>query len=220
MPLLNNKVNNQTKERQMALKHVGRIRTNKNRVVVAYRTVPGDAKHAVIVNIQALSADEHDSLMTQVESQAGQDAYEFAEMMARATLPDGRNMLAAFHTTGKMMKVAVEDVEMQPDHQTVLPLNELNEMIAKQRGVTIDELAIQPNVPATPQAEAKPVASMQTADIKAPQDAVLSDEDLAAQYRSQADSLYKEAKALRAQAEELVPTTKKSKAKATASAAG
>ena len=62
---------------------------------------------------------------------------------------------------------------------------------------------------------------MQTADIKAPaQDSVLSDEDLAAQYRSQADSLYKEAKALRAQAEDLVPTTKKSKAKATASAVG
>lgn len=203
----------------MALKHVGRIKKNKNKVVVAYRTIPGDAKSAVVVNTQALSADEHDSLMIQVESQAGQSAYEFAEMMARASLPDGRNMLAAFHKTGKMMKVAVEEVEMQPDHQTIIPLNELNQMIADQKGVTIDELALQPNVPAT--SEATPVASMQTADIKAPQqDTVLSDEDLAAQYRSQADSLYKEAKALRAQAEELVPTIKKSKAKATASAAG
>ena len=203
----------------MALKHVGRIKKNKNKVVVAYRTIPGDAKSAVVVNTQALSADEHDSLMIQVEAQAGQSAYEVAEMMARASLPDGRNMLAAFHKTGKMMKVAVEEVEMQPDHQTIIPLNELNQMIADQKGVTIDELALQPNVPA--QSEATPVASMQTADIKAPQqDTVLSDEDLAAQYRSQADSLYKEAKALRAQAEELVPTIKKSKAKATASAVG
>jgi hypothetical protein len=205
----------------MALKHVGRIKKSKNKVVVAYRTIPGDAKSAVVVNTQALSADEHDSLMIQVESQAGQSAYEFAEMMARASLPDGRNMLAAFHTTGKMMKVAVEEVEMQPDHQTTIPLNELNQMIADQKGVTIDELALQPNVPAKTESKATPVASMQTADIKAPaQDSVLSDEDLAAQYRSQADSLYKEAKALRAQAEDLVPTTKKSKATATASAAG
>jgi len=61
---------------------------------------------------------------------------------------------------------------------------------------------------------------MQTADIPAPQDnTVLSDEDLAAQYRSQADALYKEAKSLRAKAEELVPTIKKSK-KATQSATG
>ena len=205
----------------MALKHVGRIKKSKSKVVVAYRTIPGDSKSCVVVNTQALGADEHDSLMTQVESQAGQSAYEFAEMMARASLPDGRNMLAAFHTTGKMMKLAVDDVEMQPDHQTIIPLNELNQMIADQKGVTIDELALQPNAPAKTESKATPVASMQTADIKAQaQDSVLSDEDLAAQYRSQADSLYKEAKALRAQAEDLVPTTKKSKAKATASAAG
>jgi hypothetical protein len=205
----------------MALKHVGRIKKSKSKVVVAYRTIPGDSKSCVVVNTQALGADEHDSLMTQVESQAGQSAYEFAEMMARASLPDGRNMLAAFHTTGKMMKLAVDDVEMQPDHQTIIPLNELNQMIADQKGVTIDELALQPNAPAKTESKATPVASMQTADIKAPaQDSVLTDEDLAAQYRSQADSLYKEAKALRAQAEDLVPTTKKSKAKATASAAG
>ena len=191
----------------MALKHVGRLKNNKNKVVVAYRTIPGDAKHAVVVNTPGLSADEHDSLMKYVESQAGQDAYEFAEMMARATLPDGRNMLAAFHQTGKMMKVAVEEVEMQPDHQTVMPLDELNQMIAEQKGVTIDELAIKPNVPVNESTEATPVASMQTADIPASQDNnVLSDADLAAQYRSQADGLYKEAKALRAKAEELVPT--------------
>jgi hypothetical protein len=205
----------------MALKHVGRLKNNKNKVVVAYRTIPGDAKHAVVVNTPGLSADEHDSLMKYVESQAGQDAYEFAEMMARATLPDGRNMLAAFHQTGKMMKVAVEEVEMQPDHQTVMPLDELNQMIAEQKGVTIDELAIKPNVPVNESTEATPVASMQTADIPASQDNnVLSDADLAAQYRSQADGLYKEAKALRAKAEELVPTIKKSKAKATSSVAG
>jgi hypothetical protein len=41
---------------------------------------------------------------------------------------------------------------------------------------------------------------------------VLSDDELAASYRSQADRLYKEAKALRDQAEALVPTKKKSKA--------
>ena len=206
----------------MALKHVGRLKNNKNKVVVAYRTVPGDSKHAVVVNTVSLSADEHDSLMTTVESQAGQEAYEFAQMMARATLPDGRNMLAGFHTTGKMMKVAVDDVEMQPDHQTVMPLAELNQLIAEQKGVTIDELAIQPDVPQDESVEkATPVATMQTADIPAPQsNDVLTDADLAAQYRSQADGLYKEAKALRAKAEELVPTIKKSKAKATSSVAG
>jgi len=206
----------------MALKHVGRIKSNKQKVVVAYRTIPGDSSHAVVVNTVTLGADEHDALMTQVESEAGQSAYEFAEMMARATLPDGRNMLHAFHQTGKMMKVAVDTVEMQPDHRTVLPLAELNQMIADQKGVTIDELAIAPDGPVANQNTATPVASMQTANIPTPttEGGILSDTDLAAQYRSQADSLYKEAKALRAQAEGLVPTVKKSKTKATASVKG
>jgi hypothetical protein len=45
-------------------------------------------------------------------------------------------------------------------------------------------------------------------------DGVLSDEDLAAQYRSQADAMFKEAKRLREQAEELAPTKKKTKTSA------
>ena len=195
---------------------------SKNKVVVAYRTIPGDSSSAVIVNINALGADEHDSLMKAVESESGQSAYEFAELMARVTLPDGRNMLSGFHATGKMMKVAVNEVEMQPDHQTTIPLNDLNQLIATQKGVTIDELAVQPDVPVAAPV-ATPVASMETADIATPAanaSEVLSDSDLAAQFRSQADSLYKEAKALRAQAEELVPTIKKSKTKATASVDG
>jgi len=39
--------------------------------------------------------------------------------------------------------------------------------------------------------------------------AVIDDAALAAQYRSQADTMFKEAKRLREQAEELVPTKKK-----------
>ncbi len=42
-------------------------------------------------------------------------------------------------------------------------------------------------------------------------EAPLDDEALAAQYRSQADTLFKEAKRLREQAEDLVPTKKKAK---------
>ena len=59
-------------------------------------------------------------------------------------------------------------------------------------------------------------AEAQAARIQAPDNAALSDEDLAASYRSQADRMYKEAKRLREQAEELVPTKKKSKTSAKA----
>ena len=53
------------------------------------------------------------------------------------------------------------------------------------------------------------------APLQAPQDGVLTDEQLAAQYRSQADALFKEAQSLRKQAEELVPTKKTAATKKT-----
>jgi hypothetical protein len=200
----------------MALKHVGRIATNRRKVVVAYRVVPDEPDNCVVVQTENLSADEHDTLIKTVESAAGQEAEEFAVAMARAFLPDGRNMLAAFHTTGKMRKVPSKDVEMTPNGNTTINLAELNNMIAEQKGVTVGDLAMR-STPAsdTPATEGEVDAVAQytesTPATTPTTDGVLSDEELAAQYRSQADALFKEAKALREQAEELVPTKRKKK---------
>ena len=199
----------------MALKHVGRITANKRKVIVAYRVVPGDPDHCLVVQTENLSADEHDTLIKSVESAAGQEAYEFAECMARTYLPDGRNMLAGFSHTGKLNKVETSQVEMTPNGNTVIALNELNKTIADQQGVTVADLAlkgpdgetVQPTANTTEPA-VDPVATYTTETTPAT-DGVLDDTALAAQYRSQADALFKEAKALREQAEQLVPTKKK-----------
>jgi len=200
----------------MALKHVGRIAANRRKVVVAYRVVPDEPENCVVVQTENLSADEHDALIKAVESAAGQEAEEFAVAMARAYLPDGRNMLAGFHTTGKMRKVPQADVEMTPNGNTTINLAELNKLIADQRGVTVGDLAMRSNpseaAPA-PEGEVDPVAQYtETTQVSQPaSDGIITDEQLAAQYRSQADALFKEAKALREQAEELVPTKRKTK---------
>lgn len=198
------------------LKHIGRMVKNKRKVVVAYNVVPGESDSAVVVTTENLSADEHDTLMKLVESPAGQESTHLADAMARTRLPDGRNMLAAFHTQGKMVKVATDTIEMTPNTQTAVKLSEINEAIAQQRGVSVADLA-----PKDPSGQTAPAQEPQltSTEIAQPQnDGVLSDEDLAAQYRSQADSLFKEAKRLREQAEELVPTKKKAKAKTEESA--
>lgn len=189
----------------MALKHVGRIAANKRKVVVAYRVVPGEPENCVVVQTENLMAEEHDTLMKAIESAAGQEANEFAEVMARTILPDGRNMLAGFHTTGKLRKVPTDAVEMTPDRNTTIMLNDLNNMIAEQRGVTVAELAIEGATAPAQTAETPIAETTQTTE------AVLSDDDLAKQYRSQADAMFKEAKRLREQAEELSPTKKKAK---------
>lgn len=195
----------------MALKHVGRVKTNQRKVVVAYRTVPDEPNNCIVVTTENLMADEHDTLMKLLESNAGQTAYEFAEAMARTLLPDGRNMLAAFHTTGKMVKLATDLIEMTPDTSTNVLLSELNRAIAQQKGVSVEDLALKgPATKAEKPAnvtETKEVASVET--LQAPADGVLTDEQLASKYRSDADRLYKEAKRLREEAEKLAPSKKK-----------
>ena len=198
----------------MAFKHVGRVIKTKKKCAVAYRVVPGDPNNCLVVMTESLDAGEHDTLMNLIESQTGQDAYELGEAMARTQLPDGRNMLAGFHTTGKFQKVDSKLIEMTPNNVTSIPLEELNKNIAEQKGVTVADLAlkgedgqtVQPSVETT-DSPVDPTATYTTGNT----DDVLTDEALAAQYRSQADSLFKEAKRLREQAEELVPTKRKSK---------
>jgi len=207
----------------MALKHVGRIAANKRKVIVAYRVVPDEPDNCVVVTTENLNSEEHDTLMKAVESASGQEAEEFAVAMARTYLPDGRNMLSGFHTTGKMRKVPSEAVEMTPNSNTTINLAELNKILAEQKGVTVGDLAMRstPAAPSTKTEDAVDAAAMYAneapaAPVAAPVDGVLSDLDLAKQYRSQADRLSKEAAELRRQAEELVPTKKKAKTKESA----
>lgn len=202
----------------MALKHVGRIKTTKRKVAVAYRTIPGDPYSALVVTTENLMAEEHDALMKLIESDAGQSANELALAMARTTLPDGRNMLAGFHTTGKMVKVDTSNVEMTPDKVTVLQLDELNKIIAEQKGVALEDLAVQDTGAKVQQAASVNEVPEVVEPLQAATNDVLTDEQLAAQYRSQADAMYKEAKRLREAAEELVPTKKRAKAKTEESA--
>lgn len=205
------------------LKHVGRMANNQRRIVVAYKVVPGEPDHAIVVTTENLAAEEHDTLMKLVESAAGQEAEDLATAMMRTPLPDGSNMLARFHTTGKMIKVPTKNVEMVPNRNTTILLSDLNEAIAQQRGVTVADLAVkgkngqtvQPNTDQSLTAADMAAQTAGTSTLSA--DGVITDEALAAKFRSDADRLSKEAAALRRQAEELVPT-KKTTTKQTTSA--
>jgi hypothetical protein len=221
------------------LKHVGRIKNNKRRVIVAYRTVPNEPYNALVVPTESLPADEHDALIRLVESATGQQAYELAEAMFRSTLPDGRNMLASFHATGHLRKVATKDIEMTPDHVTSISLDQLNEVIATQKGVSVADLALVPtetrDVERVAKEKAEKEKAISEADTVGDDDPVviamkasnsvplveavvadvapLTNESLALQLVQQAEAMIREAKALQAKAEELAPAPKKTTAR-------
>ena len=201
-------------------KHVGRT-TNNRKCVVAYRVIPEDPDNCLVIMTESLEAAEHDALINLVDSQAGQSEYELATAMARTQLPDGRNMLAGFNQTGKLMKLKTSEVNMTPNFQTSVNLAELNTMIAEQKGTTVAGLALQDPTkeatpaPSAPVSQAAPTMTAMDETVNTSEE-VLTDEALAAQFRSQADALFKEAKSLREQAEELVPTKRKTKSKESA----
>jgi hypothetical protein len=195
------------------IKHIGRIKNNKRRAIVAYRTIPNDPYSALVVLTESLPADEHDTLIKLVESPAGQQADELAIAMSRSYLPDGRNMLAGFHATGQLKKIATDQVEMTPNSQTSILLSELNEIIAKQKGVALEDLAVKPSgqqeKPVNTSTLNTNVNAVVNEEIIINNNVELTTEELAAQMRSQADAMFKEAKKLREKAEELVPTKRK-----------
>lgn len=197
------------------MKHVGKMKNNGAKIVVAYRTIPGDPYSALVVGTQALMDAYHDSLMSLVESDIGQQADELADVMAVRRFPDGTNMLHYLHTNGFLKKVPTNGVLITPDTKSSVPLDELNNIIAQQKGIRLEDLAIKDGsntvVPTMPETSTEEPAVV-VDDTPAESSISLTP----AEMRSRADALYKEAAKLRKAADELDPPKSKKAAKETA----
>jgi len=181
------------------MKHVGKMKNNSARVVVLYRTVPGEPNNCLIVGTQGLGDSYHDTLMTLIESDNGQQANELADILAVRKFPDGSVMLEYLHSRGHIKKVPTSNVLMTPNSQTQIVLSELNEIIAKNLGVTIDELAVTDGSQTAPKAKtAKKSEELSSTENKK---STLTP----AEMRSRADALYKEAALLRKDADAIDP---------------
>ena len=196
------------------VKHVGRFKANGRKCLIAYRTLPGESDSALVIQTENLSDEQHDYLMKLVESQNAQSAYEFAEVLARTRFQDGSIMLSNLHVNKKLIKVKTSDIEVVPNMRATIGLDQLNQIIAEQRGISVNDLALgnQTSVQDVVKVSdiAPPVEKFDTPAFETKQPAEpLSDDDLAKKYRSDADRLSKEAAQLRRMAEELVPTKKK-----------
>lgn len=197
------------------IKHVGRMIESGRKCLVAYRTIPNDAYNCLIIPTERLDTSQHDSIINLVESNAAQTAYEFAEVLARNMFPDGSNMLVQLHRKGLLVKTPTDKVEMTPNLQATVNLAQLNQMIAEQRGVSVQDLALQDNAKDIASAKELPLDLVddlgKTTSANINQE--ISIEDQAKRFRSEADRLSKEAAELRRKAEELVPTKKPNKSK-------
>lgn len=210
------------------IKHVGRIKSTGRKCLIVFRTLPNDAFNCLVVLTENLTPSYHDALINLVESNAAQVAFEFADVLNRNIFSDGTNMLRSMHVQGMLTKLPTDAVEITPNAHATILLAELNQLIAEQQGVSVQDLAVkEDNVKnAEVQEIAKikdlmepevvdPIEEQQLNQVLSQVEQPLSDDDLAKKYRSDADRLSKEAAQLRRMAEELVPSKKKQKEKST-----
>jgi hypothetical protein len=201
------------------MKHVGKMKNNDAPVIIVFRTLPGDPNSCLVIGTQGLGPSHHDDLMRVVESPEAQEAFELGTVLSVRRFSDNNTILPWLHQQGKMRKVATDTVLVTPEPNQSVGLDELNKIIAQQKGLSLEQLSIGAD---QTKAEVTEVATIADTPAKAtvtPKTEVVADapaanatpEDQAKFYRSQADKLSKQAADMRRKAEELSPTVKKAK---------
>jgi hypothetical protein len=184
------------------MKHVGKMKNNNAKIIIVYRTLPGDPYSALVVGTNGLGDTYHDALMNLVQDNSAQQSNELADILAVRKFPDGSNMLEWLHNRGSLKKVPTSGVIVTPDTQTSIPLDELNVIIAEQKGVSIDELAI---------TDGKTPNKKSVDSKKSVEETVVVEDTSPAALRSKADALFKQAQLLRKQADEMDPPKRRTK---------
>jgi hypothetical protein len=204
------------------LKHIGRMIRNKAKVLVVFRTLPGESNYALIIPVSQLSDSYHDSIMKLVEEDQAQEVFEFGEILFHRSFSDGRPMLQALRADNLLQKVPTDSVEMTPTTTDVIGLHQLNVLIAEQKNCAIDDLyTFVSGAPKKAHATVEEVVQVKdlgkdlgeptipAKPLKAAANEVLDDVSIARSYRSQEDAMYKEAARLRKEADSLDPPQKK-----------
>jgi hypothetical protein len=198
-----------------SLKHVGKMKKAGSKVLVAFRTLPGESNQALVIPVASLPDEYHDNIMKLVETDEAQSAFEFGEVLFTRSFADGRPMLQALRADGRLAKVPTDDVIMSPSPGSEIQLHQLNTLIAEQKNCAVDDLCT--FVSGAPKDKPEELVKVKdisptsetTAPLKASANEALSDKDIAKSYRSQADAMYKEAARLRKEADDLDPPQKK-----------
>jgi hypothetical protein len=219
----------------MVLKHIGKH--NQQKVVIAYREIPGEEHMALVVYSDSLPSAVHDDVMRCLETPASQNTPDFYNVLYRTLGTDGVNILQSLHSKNWLKKVPCNQVIVTPNTSSSIRLDGLNKLLKEmaqgeeavkrmaeidsQRGMggpQAQKRKVEQEVGVPPNSRAGEVQ----VPMSAPLDGALSDADLSAQRLSQASNMKRQAEQLLAEAKRLeteanalspknVTTTKKTK---------
>ena len=111
------------------IKHVGLH--NAKDVIIVLHKLPMEEHMCLVLNSDKIPPAYVHEVVKHLNSEAGQNAKEFASILETATLPDGRNLGQVLHVEGHFKKVPTNQVFVTPDKVNKVRLNDLNEYLAK-----------------------------------------------------------------------------------------
>jgi hypothetical protein len=193
----------------MILKHIAKH--NDKKVVIIFREVPGEDHMALVVYPEILPTHFHQAIMRVLESEQGQQAEHFGEVLFRELLPDGRQILPTLHKEGMIKKVQTNQVTVTPNAKSTVRLDELNRILNQLRigdaaKEKMEELDLNSGLVTrnrNPQAREPVAVDVLTDDVLAKQRI-----EQAAKMEAEATAMIEESKRLRAEAYSLDSTLK------------
>lgn len=145
------------------VKHVGQI--GGAPCVILFREVPQEPDNCLIVETTSLTSQQHDALMSVVQSPEAQEASELSDVLNRRQFVDGTNMLAGLHYNKNIRKVPVSLVMLTPRPNQAVSLAEVNAEIRKIKNKSNPPLKTEIN----PQSLATPPVPDVSSDVLAEQ---------------------------------------------------
>ena len=114
-------------------KHVGTV--NSKKAIIVQRQLSGDESHmAVVIYSEIMPSKYHDDIMKVLESDEGQQAWEFRDILERRMMGDGQNMLEALSGEGYLKRVPAANVMVTPNSKSSMRLDELTKLLGEVGG--------------------------------------------------------------------------------------
>ena len=131
------------------IKHIGKMADSGANVAIVFRTIPDAPNDCLVFGPKFLDDTNHNAFMKTLETEEAQSSFELGSILSRRQFPDGTNMLQFLHTNNFLKKMPTKEitVTMGAGNDGEVSLDELNKLIAKERGVKVTELAVQDPTP-------------------------------------------------------------------------
>lgn len=130
------------------LKHLGVLKEDGAQVAIIFRTLPNEPESCLVIGPKFLSEIHREAFMRALESPEGQASFEFGTHIAKLAFPDGPNMLALLHLDNYLKKIPTKDIIVTygTGDAGKIPLDKLNQMIADDLKVSINDLAVKEDI--------------------------------------------------------------------------